>query len=172
MRLALRVLSILFDYPSREFKSLIEEADTILEALYAESPSIARHVEGFIRSIDVSSAEELFVSLFELPAKCSLYLHEYLLKGKEEELGRFLLELKGRYRLRGFDIDARKELPDYLPVILEFLSLAPDEDLRLFARKYLAPFLPRLGKCLLEKGGGQYVALVKALEELVSSIAK
>ncbi|MCE4613616.1 MAG: nitrate reductase molybdenum cofactor assembly chaperone [Desulfurococcales archaeon] len=172
MRLALRVLSILFDYPSKEFESLIREADTVLEALYAENPKIARHVEKFIRSVNGEDAEELFVSIFEMPARCSLYLHEYLLKGKEEELGRFLLELKGRYRLRGFDMDTRKELPDYLPVVLEFLSLAPDEDLRLFAKRYLAPFLPKLETCLSRKGGERYVALVKALEELVEPIVK
>ncbi|MEB3859969.1 MAG: nitrate reductase molybdenum cofactor assembly chaperone [Desulfurococcales archaeon] len=172
MRLAFRVLSILLDYPSKEFKELAMNIEDVASAVEAENPKVARLLRRFVGSIKVDNVEELFVSLFELPANCSLYVHEYLLKGKEDELGRFLLELKGRYKLRGYDMDTRRELPDYIPVILEFMSLAPEEDLRLFAKRYLAPVLPRLEKCLSSRGGREYLLLVEALKELIDSIVR
>lgn len=63
-----------------------------------------------------------------MPVKCALYAHHYTLKDKQSEVGAYLLEIKARYKSKGFDIPVSKELPDFLPVMLELLSSIVDQD--------------------------------------------
>ena len=95
------------------------------------------------------------------------------MRNKQEELGRFLLELKGIYRIHGVDVPLKKEIPDFLPVMLEFLALLYDvrrEEAARFARRYLKKWIPELRKCL-EENKSPYSLAAKALERVVDIIA-
>ena len=151
MRLTLRVLAVLFDYPGEEFKKILSEREEVVEALGAESKEAAELIKEFLKSLDPNRVDEDYVSVFEVPPKCSLYAHTYLLKGKEDMVGQLLLEVKGHYKVKGYDVPVKKELPTYLPVMLEYLSLIYDEDREAasrFARRYIKPWIGELKRCL------------------------
>lgn len=63
-----------------------------------------------------------YVEMFDLRRKSSLYL-TYYLHGDTRRRGAALLTLAQRYRAAGWDTDGR-ELPDHLPVVLEFAALS------------------------------------------------
>ncbi len=174
MRASLKALSTLLSYPDEDFKLIYSDRDELVNALSKEDPEVASLVNEFLDRIDPERADETYVSVFEMPPKCSLYAHEYILHGKEEELGRFLLELKGIYKIHGVDAPLKKEIPDYLPLMLEFLALVYDvdrEEARRFARRYLKKWIGELRRCL-EKEGSPYALLVKAVEKLVNDLVQ
>ncbi len=173
MRLTLKVLSIIFSYPGKDLASLAGEAESLRVLLEGEDPEAARLIHEFLREVDPSRADEDYVSVFELPPKCSLYAHTYLLKGKEDMVGQFLLELKGHYKSKGLDVPVERELPSYLPVMLEYLALIYDEDPGLaarFARRYLAKWVGRLAECL-ERNRSPWAKPARALERVVGALA-
>ncbi|MCE4610820.1 MAG: nitrate reductase molybdenum cofactor assembly chaperone [Desulfurococcales archaeon] len=172
MRLTLRVLAILFDYPRDEFKKIVRERDEVVEALGAENREAAEAIQRFLKSLDPEKADEEYVSVFEVPPKCSLYAHTYLLKGKEDMVGQLLLEVKGHYKVKGYDVPVRKELPTYLPVMLEYLSLVYDEDreaAKRFARRYIKPWVGHLKKCLY-KANSPWKFAAEALEKVLDTL--
>ena len=63
------------------------------------------------------------MATFDLQKRSSLYLTFYT-EGDTRKRGMALLRLKRLYAAAGFRLDGR-ELPDYLPVMLEFAQLAP-----------------------------------------------
>ncbi len=174
MRLTLKTLSIIFDYPGEELRELAENADAFKSVLSGEDPKAADLIIDFLKSLDLSVVEEEYVSVFEMPPKCSIYAHTYLLKGKEDMVGQFLLEVKGHYKVKGLDVPVKREIPTYLPVMLEFLALIYDDDkseARLFARRYLRPWVGKLSECL-SRNKSRWAKPAKALELVVERLSK
>ncbi len=66
-----------------------------------------------------------YVATFDLKRKCSLYL-SYFLTGDTRRRGTALVTFLEVYRAAGFEFDAA-ELPDFLPVVLEFSALGDAE---------------------------------------------
>jgi nitrate reductase delta subunit len=69
-------------------------------------------------------AQERFVFLFDRTRSLSLHLFEHV-HGESRDRGQAMVDLLGMYEADGFEIEA-KELPDYLPMFLEFLSTKSD----------------------------------------------
>ncbi|MEU6999477.1 nitrate reductase molybdenum cofactor assembly chaperone [Nonomuraea sp. NPDC046570] len=85
-----------------------------------------RHYADFLREIDRLGAGELaahYVETFDLRRRCCLYL-TYYSDGDTRRRGESLTALKARYRAAGWEL-CEDELPDYLPVVLEFAALDP-----------------------------------------------
>ena len=172
MKYTLKTLSILFSYPGEELYELAANIDALYELLSREDAEVAGLIREFLEGIDMDRIDEIYVSIFEMPAKCSLYSHTYIVKEKEGELGRFLLEIKGYYKIKGYDIQVTKEIPDYLPAMLEFLSIIIDTDYKTaskFARRYIKPMVGRLMKCI-DRNNRVYLPLAKALSIVVGKI--
>lgn len=173
MRATLKTLSMIFSYPDKDLVSLAEGREDLVKMLSQEDEETAKLIGEFLAALPLGDADVTYVSVFEAPAKCSLYAHEYLLRNKQEELGRFLLELKGIYRIHGVDVPLKKEIPDFLPVMLEFLALLydvkPSEAAR-FARRYLKRWIPELRECL-EKNNSPYSIAARALERALERVA-
>jgi nitrate reductase molybdenum cofactor assembly chaperone NarJ/NarW len=92
--------------------------------------------------------EERYVALFDRTPSLSLNLFEHV-HGDSRERGQAMVALIELYRRQGLDVTA-KELPDYLPLFLEFLSVLPPgeaQDLLLQA----APILERLRQRLIKR---------------------
>jgi nitrate reductase delta subunit len=77
------------------------------------------------------------------------------------------------YRAFGFEFDVKKELPDYLPAMLEFLGATRAVDdlgrrtmRRDFYLRFMKPWLDKFSQCL-EKVGSPYRHLAKALRQLL-----
>ncbi|GGI94320.1 nitrate reductase molybdenum cofactor assembly chaperone [Streptomyces brasiliensis] len=118
----LRLLSLLLQYPDTELAAARPVLTATVEAM-APSPA-ADHLTAFTRWFTEQEPEALerhYVEMFDLRRKSSLYL-TYYLHGDTRRRGMALLTLAQRYRAAGWDIDGG-ELPDHLPVVLEFAAL-------------------------------------------------
>lgn len=170
-----KLFSLLLQYPSEELLAARAELQAAIEAVPRSAERTA--LEDFLRSF-IGSAIELqqrYVETFDLQKRSSLYLTFYG-EGDTRKRGQALLRLKRLYAAAGFELEGR-ELPDYLPVMLEFAELAPNgmgrwllaqhrhalELLRLHLSELASPYchlldgicasVPRLGPAGLEEVG-------------------
>ncbi|TQK49919.1 respiratory nitrate reductase chaperone NarJ [Streptomyces sp. SLBN-118] len=120
--LILRLVSLLLQYPDSELTAARTELTTVVEALPA-TPA-AEHLARFTTWFAAQTPDALerhYVEMFDLRRKSSLYL-TYYLHGDTRRRGMALLTLNQRYRAAGWDTGGG-ELPDHLPVVLEFAAL-------------------------------------------------
>ncbi len=121
----LKLVSVLLDYPP---EALWENRDELIAAAADPSvPSLRRDaLDGFVRELldlDPMLAQERWLGLFDRGRSMSLLLFEHI-HGESRDRGQAMVDLIQAYRENGFDL-ASKELPDYLPLMLEYLSLRP-----------------------------------------------
>jgi len=119
----LRALSALLSYPRDDLRQALPE---IADAIRSSPLVAAREREGLMTLIaelaagDLLEAEERYVELFDRRRATSLHLFEHL-HGESRDRGEAMVELKRLYERAGFELST-SELPDYLPVVLEYLS--------------------------------------------------
>ncbi|GAA3771344.1 nitrate reductase molybdenum cofactor assembly chaperone [Streptomyces coacervatus] len=120
--LLLRLLSLLLQYPDSE---LSDARPALTSAVTALPPSpAATELTAFLGWFAGQEPDALarhYVEMFDLRRRSSLYL-TYYLHGDTRRRGMALLTLAQRYRAAGWDSDGG-ELPDHLPVVLEFAAL-------------------------------------------------
>jgi nitrate reductase delta subunit len=92
----------------------------------------------------------------------SLHLFEHVY-GESRDRGQAMVNLRERYRAAGLDI-ASNELPDYLPLLLEFLAQCPDTEARQLLGE--AAHVLRVLQERLASRGSIYAPVFAALEEL------
>lgn len=121
--LVLRLVSLLLQYPDAELAEARPDLTAVVEALPATPAAghLARFTDWFAAQ-DPEALERHYVEMFDLRRKSSLYL-TYYLHGDTRRRGMALLTLNQRYRAAGWDSEGG-ELPDHLPVVLEFAALA------------------------------------------------
>lgn len=165
-----KILSALLAYPEPD---LLENAGALAAALAGETllPAVHRDaVAGFIGDLgrqDVLDAQEAYVSLFDRNRSLSLHLYEHVL-GESRDRGQAMVELARLYQQHGYDVSAA-ELPDYLPLFLEFLSLLPaGEAAELLSR---AVHVVAALKEKLDERGSPYAVPMAAVEALAASRA-
>jgi nitrate reductase delta subunit len=116
------LLSVLLSYPSDEivdWRDEIAAATTGLPAGRARE-AIGRFVEHFLATPALALRQE-YVETFDLQKRSSLYL-TFFTHGDTRKRGQELLRLKRLYRAAGYVLETG-ELPDYLPLVLEFTAL-------------------------------------------------
>jgi nitrate reductase delta subunit len=120
-----RLLSLLLQYPEPDALGAGDELAAEAERL---PPGVVRDsVAAFLASRDGVPLAELqseYVATFDFDRRASLYL-TYHSHGDRRQRGIELVRLKRRFAGAGLAL-AEGELPDYLPVLLEFAALAPD----------------------------------------------
>ncbi|MGT0250669.1 nitrate reductase molybdenum cofactor assembly chaperone [Burkholderia pyrrocinia] len=128
-------LAALLDYPD---DTLVAALDSI-EAHLRDGVRLPKTVRagldrffGYMRERDVLTLQENYVGLFDRGRATSLYLFEHV-HGESRDRGQAMVDLLQMYERHGLFLN-RGELPDYLPVFLEYLSRLPAPD----ARKLLA----------------------------------
>ncbi|MDE3070100.1 MAG: nitrate reductase molybdenum cofactor assembly chaperone [Acidobacteriota bacterium] len=122
----LRLAALLLDYPSRELFAATAELRGAAERVPASAGG--RELRAFLErraAQDELVAQEEYVATFDFHKRASLYL-SYHRDGDRRQRGATLLGLKRRYREAGLELSGG-ELPDYLPAVLEFAALAPEE---------------------------------------------
>ncbi|HEX5466097.1 MAG TPA: nitrate reductase molybdenum cofactor assembly chaperone [Candidatus Limnocylindrales bacterium] len=155
-----RLLGLVLGYPDAE---LLAARPAVAEAFGALRRSPAVEALGpFLRAWRDRPASELvmeYVATFDLHKRTGLYL-TYYLYGDRRQRGQSFLRLKRLYEAAGWVLTTR-ELPDYLPLMLEFAGLAPDGLGRTVLAEHRAALeLLRLG---LEGADSPYVAVLQAL---------
>lgn len=119
-----KILGLLLTYPTIEIQENMQD----LKAVLAEEGLLPRKFEkaltGFMDKLaegDLLEAQEDYVSLFDRGRGHSLYLFEHI-HGESRDRGQAMVDLIDHYKEKGLELTAR-ELPDYLPLFLEYLSL-------------------------------------------------
>ena len=118
-----KILSLLLSYPSEELQAFLPEAVRELSAeglLSEEYLAGVREFADHWNSHDLIDWQAEYVQLFDSGRAASLYIFEHL-KGDSKDRGQAMVDLTEHYRSRDMQLSA-PELPDYLPVFLEFLS--------------------------------------------------
>lgn len=125
----LKALAGLLGYPTEALVSHIDEVALVLLAR-PELDSVDREaLEAFIawiRETDLLDLEAAYVETFDRSKKVSLYLFEHVY-GESRDRGTAMVELHEAYREQGLEIDCR-ELPDFLPLFLEFCAHLPEAE--------------------------------------------
>jgi nitrate reductase delta subunit len=131
MRKTLKVLSALLSYPTAELQAAVGE---MRQALDAES-CLPRHgrdrldrILDEIATRDLYDLQERYVLLFDRTRSLSLHLFEHV-HGESRDRGQAMVDLKGLYERHGLTMKTG-ELPDHLPLFLEFLSQIPEAEAR------------------------------------------
>ena len=163
--LTFKVMGALLEYPTRGLIDALEELDEVLdrEAIVGRKHRRAlQELFAALRDGDLMTLQESYVDLFDRVRSLSLYLFEHV-HGESRDRGQAMVELKEIYHRRGFEL-APNELPDFLPAVLEYLSLIPHEEVReLLADS--AHILEMLG-ARLKKRGSPYYAVFYTLVAL------
>jgi nitrate reductase delta subunit len=107
------------------------------------------------------AAQERWLELFDRGRAMSLLLFEHI-HGESRDRGQAMVDLLATYRGHGFALGA-KQLPDYLPVVLEYLSLRPVEEVRDWLG-HVAHILELLAARAQERGSA-YAVLLETLVE-------
>jgi nitrate reductase molybdenum cofactor assembly chaperone NarJ/NarW len=104
--------------------------------------------------------QEHYVALFDRGRYVSLHIFEHV-HGESRDRGQAMVNLLQMYEAHGFEMSTH-ELPDYIPLFLEFLSQQePAEAVKLL--KDAMPVLSLLGARLAERGS-EFQAIFDALE--------
>lgn len=128
--------SYLLSYPDQEFQDSLKE----IEQDVGELPegNLKANLQKFLAEASQLSLNELihtYVYTFDFGKKTNLYV-TYMTSGEQRERGADLLYLKNYYKLSGFEA-TDLELPDYLPLMLEFAGQVDGEILKpVFERYY------------------------------------
>ena len=118
----LKLISVLMQYPQPETVEAVRELD-----LSDVAPTSRRDRErlasflAWLRGNSVVELQQDYVEGFELSKRCSLHLTYHVL-GDSRQRGLALLRLRQSYADAGWEPDP-EELPDYLPMMLEFAAL-------------------------------------------------
>lgn len=113
--------AVLWQYAGQLRQTLAEE--TVLNA--AERAAFHAFLDDLM-ACDPIDAQARHVETFDRGRARSLYLFEHVY-GESRDRGPAMVELSQLYRRHGYAISAR-ELPDYLPLYLEFLAQLPPEE--------------------------------------------
>jgi len=119
----LKALARLLAYPDAELIAHVDDLADVLVVRPELDREETRAVERFVawlRSADLLDVQAAYVETFDRSKKVSLYLFEHV-HGESRDRGPAMIELNMAYRERGLVIDA-SELPDYLPLFLEFCA--------------------------------------------------
>lgn len=165
MAKSFKVLSAMLSYPTEELQAAAPEFAAILET-EGLVPAVDR--EALAPLLDeligesVYELQERYVLLFDRTRSLSLHLFEHI-HGESRDRGQAMVDLAAHYEERGLSISAR-ELPDYLPLFLEFLSILPFDE----ARELLEQPLHIISALAtrLQRRESVYAAVIRALVAL------
>jgi nitrate reductase delta subunit len=121
-----KLCSLTLQYPDEELVAGRDELARVAAELprSAAAAALERFFAWFTQAAPLELAQH-YVKTFDLHKRSALYLTFYSL-GDRRDRGLALVRLKKLYRTGGFPLEG-SELPDYLPVMLEFAAAAPDD---------------------------------------------
>jgi nitrate reductase delta subunit len=164
--LTFRVLSALLSYPTPELKAEAAQAERIVRTEGLLTGTYLENVCVLLRQLQSTpqlEAESAYIEAFDRGRSTSLYLFEHI-HGESRDRGQAMVRLLMRYRMHGLDLDSR-ELPDFLPLFLEFLSTCRPEQ----ASKYLAEVIDIVDGLAsrLRQRGAAYAPVLEAVGSIL-----
>ncbi|MEU8240952.1 nitrate reductase molybdenum cofactor assembly chaperone [Actinoplanes missouriensis] len=162
-----QLVSVLLTYPDDE---LFQAGPSLREAAAGLEPAgvranVVTFLDWFL-TVTPMAAQRHYVETFDLRRRSGLYL-TYYLHGDTRKRGMALLMLKQRYRAHGLRL-ADGELPDLLPIVLEFAAVAGPGDGEAPLRQHRQGI--ELLRAALEESGSPYRMLVEAIVDVLPQL--
>lgn len=163
-----QVISLLLDYPSIEVYEHLRFLHEILDQLpEAVRLPLAEFVDD-AAEVPLAQLQQEYVDVFDVTRRCSLHL-TYFTHGDTRRRGVALVDFKAAYRRAGMELaDESAELPDHLPIVLEFGAYVD----RALGWKLLNDH--RVGIELLHRAltanGSRWASLISALRATLPSL--
>lgn len=160
IRVVHQAAAVCLGYPSRD---VITSSDVIRAALAEQAPhqiSAFEPLLAYWQSCDLATIQTHYVDVFDLSRKHSLYL-SYWTDGDTRRRGEVLATFKQRYRRSGFLVDTGGELPDYLPMVLEYAAVVDPVDGTALLQEYRSSV--ELLRLALAESGTPYAGVMTAV---------
>ena len=160
-----KALSALLGYPSVDLQRATDELRQVIDGEALVPAAVRRQLNVLLDDIaggDIYDLQEQYVLLFDRTRSLSLHLFEHV-HGESRDRGQAMVDLLALYEDRGLAA-VKNELPDFLPLFLEFLATVPQAeacDLLGQPAHILAALAERL-----RKRGSPYEAVFRALTAL------
>jgi nitrate reductase delta subunit len=166
-RLRCKIASFLLQFPEEGFAETLHSVEEAARVLPPERPRrIFEEVIAGMQRTPLLELQEAYTRIFDLNPATSLNL-TYHRWGNEKKRGEALVQLNSMYRDADY-ANTSGELPDFLPMILEFLAVAPAEG--------GAAVLETLGEEIralaarLKDTGTVYASLLEALDGIAQGL--
>lgn len=159
-----KALSLLLEYPDEELMRNLDEFEARLQSNSEISPaelSVLRQFVQHFRAGDLTELQSDYVKTFDMTPEHSLHLTHHLF-GDDKNRGPALIDLTEMYREYGLQL-AANELPDYLPLVLEFAAQLEDSEARLFLSD--AAKVTGVLAANLEKAVSAYAPCIRLIEK-------
>ena len=121
-----KVLSLLLTYPNEEIRAAAGEMRQVLAVEKLVPAHCLEGLGGLLDELaegDLYDLQERYVLLFDRSRSLSLHLFEHI-HGEGRDRGQAMVDLAEHYARHGLQ-PGPGELPDFLPMFLEFLSMRP-----------------------------------------------
>lgn len=163
--LTYKAIGWLLTYPEAEQIAALPELQQVIATEGLLGVSLENNLLRFTASLataDLIDLQEAYVGLFDKSRQTSLHLFEHV-HGESRDRGMAMVNLREIYMAAGLFQD-ESELPDYLPLYLEYLSVLPGTEARAGLAD-VAPILQGIYRQLVRRESG-YAAPLAALLEL------
>ena len=124
-----QALALLLTYPEQAWIDHLDEAEALLiqeASINAEAAPRLQALFSLLREETLIELQQNYVATFDQNPSHSLHLFEHI-HGESRDRGQAMVDLIEEYRKHDLEIDA-SELPDYVPLFLEYLSILPSEE--------------------------------------------
>lgn len=164
-RALLAIASRLLTYPNDTFMHDQKDIKVCITENIESMPLLMELERAFIplNSLTLKELRELYVATFDLKSKLGLYLTAHEL-GDSNKRGAALIKLQKIVNEAGFE-RVEGELADYIPMLLEFLSIAPEDAHHERLQRRLAVAIQRMVNNIPEEN--PYAAVLLLLMEHV-----
>ncbi|PWC28781.1 nitrate reductase molybdenum cofactor assembly chaperone [Teichococcus aestuarii] len=165
-----RALAALLSYPTEAMRAAVPEIAAALEAEAMLSEASRTALAALLRDFaaqDIYALQERYVDLFDRGRAVSLHLFEHV-HGESRDRGQAMADLIGLYAQHGLEM-APGELPDFLPLFLEFLSLLPEAEAQALLAEPAAILRALAGRLAARDAG--YAAVMEAVATLARAPA-
>ena len=165
--LTYKLLGTLLTYPSEGLQHHMDEVKSAIEGEGLLPAKVQRALFDFMDGYatrNLLRQQEDYVALFDRGRTHSLYLFEHV-HGESRDRGQAMVDLTDHYKAHGFTLTA-SELPDYLPLFLEFLSQLEMADAQALLDEIVHIVGAVGGKLKAKKSG--YHQVFRAIEALAA----
>lgn len=168
MRLTLKAFAALLGYPSPELQANIGEVERALRGEGVLARTDLKRLEPLLRRFateDLLDLQSAYSELFDRSRSLSLHLFEHV-HGDSRERGQAMIDLGEQYLQGGFFLEG-SELPDFVPVFLEYASCLQPADARDVVSQPTHVFAALAER--LDQRGSDYAAIFHGLVSLAGA---
>lgn len=156
-----KLLAKLIDYPDASLMAALPDLRAELgRDIEADEKAVLEPFMRQLESLELTEAQAAYVQTFDLSPSHALHMTHHLF-GEDKNRGPALIDLTEFYKEYGLEL-ASNELPDYLPLVMEFSSLLQPDEARWFLSQW-TKVLTQLARNL-EEASSPYAPLIRLIE--------